>query len=375
MGAYTGSMLGIVGDDDGFCRCRPSSSPEEKQATVKHWEQWDAYIRGEHSWDLRTEALMTGLGARSSPGIASMKTDALCQWAAPGVPSLTTIVECHQPLLFEIAGYLSESPSDFVTFGSLSAKLVMTQMEVIADSLWGSMYARRWSAFHECMNYLGAKDWRGLYRDTLAGRCECTLEVFDREKKLGFAMAAMAARTQYEASLDAYVVRYLSASEVLPEKIPAAEGHRLRFCPPSCRDRLQPGFPTAAAQSDARVENALPESTPKGAYPYRVLEGIEDLKVGQGVELQWKMQYGSPFGWWFGTVEAIRTNSDAKTATITIAFKHFPTTSRWYRLEVQFGDAEMRPCTFGGYTGGIRAASESEVCKWMRFFPKEPVVF
>jgi len=304
-----------------------------------------------------------------------VKPEPICQWTAPGVPSLTTIVECHQPLLFEIASYLAEKPRDFVTFGSLSANSVMTQMDFIANSMWGGMYARRWSAFHECMSYLGAKDWRGLYRDTLAGRCECTLEVFDREKKLGFAMAAMPARAQYEASLDAYIVRYLSASEVLPEKVPAAEGHRLRFCPPSCRDRLQPGFPTAAAQSDARVESVMPESAPGASYPYRVLRGIEGFKVGQGVELQWKMQYGSPFGWWYGNLEAIRTNPDGKTATVTIAFKHFPATSRWYRLEVQFGDSDMRPCSFGGYTGGIRVAAESETRHWMRFFPKEPVVF
>ena len=33
-------------------------------------------------------------------------------------------------------------------------------------------------------------------------------------------------------------------------------------------------------------------------YPYRVLEGLEGLEVGRNVELQWKMQEGSPFGWW-----------------------------------------------------------------------------
>ena len=29
------------------------------------------------------------------------------------------------------------------------------------------------------------------------------------------------------------------------------------------------------------------------------------MKAGQGVELQWKMQQGSPFGWWFGIVESL----------------------------------------------------------------------
>jgi hypothetical protein len=286
------------------------------------------------------------------------------------------IVECHQPLLFEIAGFLTDSPDEYVSFSSLTAHFVMTQTEVIANSMWSCMYSRRWAAFHACMSYQGAKDWRGLYRDTLAGRCECTLEVFDREKKLGFAMAAMAARVQYESSLQCYVARYLSASEVLPENISVKEGHRLRFCPPSCREKLQPGLQRSSEETDAKLESAsLEQVNHKATYPYRVLQGTDGLQVGEGVELQWKMQYGSPFGWWYGTLESLHRHPENQTATATIAFKHFPTTSRWYRLEVTFGDADMRPCTFGGYTGGLRGASESEVSHWMAFFPKEPVIF
>lgn len=61
---------------------------------------------------------------------------------------------------------------------------------------------------------LRGEEWQQLYRETLFGRLECTLEVFDREKKLGFAMAAMAARVQFEMATGGYVARYLSASEV-----------------------------------------------------------------------------------------------------------------------------------------------------------------
>jgi len=41
----------------------------------------------------------------------------------------------------------------------------------------------------------------------------------------------------------------------------------------------------------------------------QVLEGVPDLKIGQGLELQWKMQQGSPFGWWFGTVESVERDA------------------------------------------------------------------
>jgi len=223
-----------------------------------------------------------------------------------------------------------------------------------------------------------------MYKDTLMGRCECTLEVFDREKKLGFAMAAMPARVQYEARVRGYVARYLSATEVQPETIPYHEGYRLRFCPSSARQRLQPGH-RGAAGSDSRMGvgiGSVPKSPvgPGGAamtppYPYRVFEGIEGLQVGQGVELQWRMQFGSPFGWWYGQLEELHKDPSGKWANATITFRHFPASSRWYKLDVRFGDSELRPCSFGGFTGGIRGVSEEERALWMRFFPKEPVIF
>jgi len=320
---------------------------------------------------------------RSTDASGSHKADALgaarvLVYNATAAPGLPMVVECLPPLLFEIAGWAADTPTEVARLCE-SGKSVNRQLQLVADSLWSSLFKQRWPAFHACLSYQGAQDWRALYRDTLAGRCECTLEVFDREKKLGFAMAAMAARIQYERRLDAYIARYLSASEILPETIPAKEEHRLRFCPESARGRLQPGFPPAGSITlDARVDGtaeAAKAATAFTAYPYRVLEGTQELKVGQGVELQWKMQYGSPFGWWYGHLEALQQDADGKLAKATITFRHFPSTSRWYRLEVRFGDAEQRPCTFGGYTGGIRAVSEVETKHWMKFFPSDPVVF
>jgi len=294
-------------------------------------------------------------------------------------PNLPMVVECLPPLLFEIVGYAAGKPNEFAGL-CMSSRVLTAQLEFVVDSLWSGLFKCRWPTFHECLRYQGGQDWKSLYRETLAGRCECTLEVFDREKKLGFAMAAMAARIQYESRMDAYVARYLSASEVLPEKIPVCEESRLRFCPESARERLRPGFPAAGSTARdggrcSRTTELVKASASSPSYPYRVLEGFSDLRADQGVELQWKMQYGSPFGWWYGHLESLTHEPDGKTARATIAFQHFPSTSRWYRLEVTFGDSEMRACSFGGYTGGIRSVSEAEAERWMRFFPKEPVVF
>ncbi|CAK0792841.1 unnamed protein product [Prorocentrum cordatum] len=238
----------------------------------------------------------------------------------------------------------------------MSARFVNIQMRPVANSIWKDLYAHKWPAFHDCLNYQGLQDWCHLYRETLNGRLECTLEVFDREKKLGFAMAAMPARLQYEARSYAYVARYLSACEVPPEKIPACERHRLRFCPESARGQLLGGHPHASQDGDAKVDAPCDKAAADPGmnfYPYRVLQGIEGLEVGTGVELQWRtMQEGSPFGWWYGQLDALTRVGDGL-ARATITFRHFPASSRWYRLEVVFGDSKMRECSFGGYTGGI----------------------
>lgn len=185
-------------------------------------------------------------------------------------------------------------------------------------------------------------------------------------------MAAMVADVQYQAATDSYLARYLSASEVVPETLPAEEEHRLRHCPASAHGRLQPRCLQLVCPAAWSLKK---ESRSREGYPHKVLEGFTDLVVGKGVELQWKMQHGSPFGWWYGHLEQLEVEEDGQTAVATITFQHFPTGSRWYRLDVRFGDSEMRTCVFGGFTGGLRGVSDAEAEHWMKFFPKDPVVF
>merc|ERR1712187_985193 len=191
---------------------------------------------------------------------------------------------------------------------------------------------------------------------------------FDREKKLGFAMAATPGKVHYDKKLDSYIANYISASEVLPESIPSIEKHRLRFCPPSVRRALlQDSVVTPSAGTSAEEYCTQ--------YPYKVLEGInDDLQVGKAVELQWKMQLGSPFGWWYGWLEALRFESKQR-AVATITFRHFHPDSHLYKLDVTFGDSKLQPCDLGGYTGGLRPVRDAqEVCRWMLFFPEELLV-
>jgi len=225
---------------------------------------------------------------------------------------------------------------------------------------WEVLFKTQFPAFYDCLCYHRAKSWRNQYRDTSSGRCCCILEVFNRDKHVGFAMSATAACVQYEAKFDCYRALYLSAQERHSERIPRSESNRLRFCSPSVRAELQPGCSHPGVGSP---------------YPYRVLRGTSGLKVGKGVELQWKMQVGSPFGWWYGMLESLDQDAERQQAVATITFEHFPCTSLWYRLEVQVGDGKVRQCSIGGFTGGIRGVNSDEQQQWKRFFPERPMVF
>jgi len=281
-------------------------------------------------------------------------------WASPEevehAPDFNLIATAFQPVLFNIAAFACGSPEELATLTTQTSKSVAAELEHARNSCWSNLYKQRWPAFHEFLNYQGLQRWNELYEDTLAGKTEVVLEIFDREKKLGFAMAAMGARVTFEPSSRSYVARYISAVEGHPEHIPQWEEHRLRCCPPAVRDALRLG------------------PLPDGLYLHRVLEGFEGLRPGVGIELQWKMQQGSPFGWWFGRLEALERDTNGVLATATVTFVHFPIQSRWRTLQVRFGDSQMRPCSFGGFTGGIRRTTEAEQKHWMRFFPRKAAV-
>ncbi|CAE7864183.1 unnamed protein product [Symbiodinium sp. KB8] len=261
------------------------------------------------------------------------------------------------PMLDDVINFLEE-PLDVAHLCELSSKTIFENGKLFCPTQWERMYAERWPAFHEAQCHMSEvthmkTDWKSVYRHTCSGKYEALLEVYDREKKLGFAMSCMLAKVSWDANINCYITSYVSASQVLPEKIPYHEGHRLRFCRPSAhvmrRDLVQ------------RVCALMRR---------KVLHDVPDLKVGQGLELQWKMQQGSPFGWWFGIVESVVRDPNSTKAIVTMTFDHFPATSRWRRLQITVGDGATRPCAIGGWHGGVRAVSPSEKKEWAKFFPK-----
>lgn len=277
------------------------------------------------------------------------------------VSSLTEIAACHQPILFLVTEFVAGSVQDAARWCSTVSFSLAAQMDFIVNAVFSKLYAKRWPAFHQAMHYIGKNDWPALYREMLGGRTKCILEVVHREKKPGFSMSAMPAWVHYRAREDAYEAHYISASAVLPELIPVSEDSRLRFAATAVREQLLPQRHTGLRVGGFDEVDAT--------YPFRVFQGMQGLVPGTGVEIQWKMQEASPFGWWYGELEDLRLFPDGTTATATVTFRQFPANSRWYRMKLRFGDSAIRDCMFGGYTGGIRPTTQAEKNTWLGFLP------
>jgi len=254
------------------------------------------------------------------------------------------LVNEHLPFLDDIISFLS-LPHELSRLCYIASRSLSRHSGRAARQQWEELVRRKWPNMYECIRYRDCSDWKECYRGVASGRTRCTLEVFEREKKLGFAMSRLPAHVNWEAKTNSYIARYLSASEVLPERIPASEEHRLLFCPAPVRSILcLPRFSGEHPLFDSINRIVTSESPHEKMYPYRVLEGIaDDFCIGCGIELQWKMQRGSPFGWWYGVLERLEYDANGVTAVAKIAFRHFPANSNWHWLDIRFGDGGREP--------------------------------
>lgn len=278
--------------------------------------------------------------------------------------SLSTFARAQSPLrlFLEVAAPLWDGVLAFCGTPSelLGAFMVCRPEDVSGNWFrdhpqWEVMFGSRWPAMHCALSFARTRDWRRAFVETSRGSRSCLLEVFDRERKLGFAMSAHPAVCRWDQRRQAYVAKYLSVSDVPEEYIPYHDGQRrLRFCPPS-----------------AQAGITCPYSG--GIDPFRVLpldpKALEELQEafaqGQGIELQWKMRAGGPFGWWYAEVEAIEARGSSFYATLL--FRHFPESSPWYRLLVPISITSPEPCAIGGFCGGIRRCTDEEQVMWRRY--------
>lgn len=219
---------------------------------------------------------------------------------------------------------------------------------------WEVIFRSRWPAMHSAHKHAHERAWKRTFTETSTGMRSCLLEVLDRELKPGFAMSAHPAICYWDQGRNSYAAKYLSVSDVPEEYIPLKEGlRRLRFCP-----------------ATARAGMTCPYSG--GIDPFRVLPmgelTFDELQTtfpqGQGIELQWKMRAGGPFGWWYAEVEGVEARGNGFHAMLL--FRHFPASSPWYRLLVPLCLTNPEPCAIGGFCGGLRRCTAEEQATWQK---------
>lgn len=285
----------------------------------------------------------------------------------PPSSSLESLAEGTLPLLISVVDFLLE-PREFVRVCGLASSTLAARCRLSTHPHWEAMYRRRWPTFYEAMLHMGVKDWRMVLKLTFLGRCSSILEVFHRQHHRAFARAVVTAWVSWEATAGCYMAKYLGGAEGSVEQIPEEEAvWRLRFCPAPVRGILRPG--RMPSPEEIQLEELM-ESDPMcrvaaTPYPFRVLKGVDaTLAVGQGVELQWKMQEDGPFGWWYGRLEEIHLKDDGRSVIVTILFEQFAKDSPWHRQVVEVGDGKMRLAAVGGYTGGLRGCTVKDQQQW-----------
>lgn len=300
---------------------------------------------------LLADALIFRLRRQSS----EPKTDSNCCNQCGGYPIPILPDEIYDTVLS-----FADGPAEIFRAGLLPGRGFLGSEKWLLHSQWEHAYQSRFPAFYEALAFSGECQWHECWRGTISGQVEVLVDIFDREKKPGFAMSAMPAQCRWDHERRSFVARYLSVSQVPEEVIPLKEGNRLRFCPENARDQIQ-----------AKDRRAID--------PFKILYqplNTQDVHLlpGQAVELQWKMRGGGPFGWWYCEVESAEPLLASGQYSATLKFRHFPETSPWYRLTVPLGMDSPSSCAIGGYSGGLRRCTEREKRHWMTFFPEQPVV-
>lgn len=315
------------------------------------YEPWVSRVDSWHSWSCDAPPGPLSFAPSMEPHVAE-PPDLPCP-GDPGTRSGDLPLAAIRDLLEEVVSFL-QFPREFMRLCCALQSYERAALKIEDHPHWERMYQAQWRTFYQYHKFSAPGSWRTRYRDTLEGREKFLLEVHERHLDPSFYMSALPARVRWDNFTGNFIAEYLSASQVAPEMIPKSEEFRLRCCPAGANRRLGP-----------------PECVK--TWPYKVLPGLEGLRVGHGVELQWKMQPGSPFGWWHATLDSLDREPSGEVATATLSFDHFPVESPWYRLHVRFGDGAIRKSSMGGYSGGVWGLSDAEEQRWKQFRPVHPL--
>eukprot|EP01121_Diplochlamys_sp_Union-15-3_P018237 TRINITY_DN6604_c0_g1_i1.p1 TRINITY_DN6604_c0_g1~~TRINITY_DN6604_c0_g1_i1.p1 ORF type:complete len:256 (+),score=28.44 TRINITY_DN6604_c0_g1_i1:118-885(+) len=222
------------------------------------------------------------------------------------------------------------SPQQIVKFGQ-----TMKYAYEIANSspLWAEVYKTWFPKFFNLHSAaeVSSNHWRMLFLDVYLGKTGHRVQVINREDRVGYYMSCFTGEAKYMKEQDSFQVTF----PTVPPVVEIVKEEKLRPLPLEIRE-LDP------------TELYIPRN------PTRI-------KVGESVELQWKRQHDAPFGWWYGVVERIEGDD------LWLVFKHFKSTSPWYRIilkQGRVGSQIIQSYTAGGYLGNVRKLNDIETRKW-----------
>ncbi|KAM7273194.1 hypothetical protein ACFE04_027858 [Oxalis oulophora] len=149
-------------------------------------------------------------------------------------------------------------------------------------------------------------------------------------------------------------------------------------------DTFQARYPPHGRRAMA-VENCVPwerlRAPPVDTLPHDLhdFDCLNELKPGDHIEIQWRIQKDFPYGWWYGVVGHLEScdgnqnycscqNSD----TVVVEFNQYTPGSRWRITTVNRKEHKEEGNNALGFYGGIRKLkSEDEISIWKRLWPTD----
>ncbi|KAI4304765.1 hypothetical protein MLD38_040236 [Melastoma candidum] len=157
-----------------------------------------------------------------------------------------------------------------------------------------------------------------------------------------------------------------------------------QLCYDSKTDTFQARYPPLG-RSEAATESGIPwdrvRAPPVNTPPHdlHVSDCLQDLRPGDNIEIQWKLNQEFPYGWWYGVIghqESCDQNSSfcrcPESDAVVLEFNQFPQGSEWWGMTLdRRNHREAGNNTYGFYGGIRKLQNEKEISTWKQHWPSE----
>lgn len=226
----------------------------------------------------------------------------------------------------------------------LNCRLVCKRLQSICDDneIWFEKFKRFFPFYTVPENSLSSYNYRDLFRKVYLGLLSLSVQIINVVE--GREMSAYNCIVKYDCVEDSYgyemaIQRVFDVEIYLNDKVDIG--------------KLRPIPPEVAELSQYEAFEC----------PY-----MDEIKVGDEIEVQWRHDRNEPFGWWRGFVDEIREHG------FIIHFPQYPRYSHWYSLFAPKDISSNLSATEDniGLVGGIRKVTPKESSQWSNYFLPPP---